>query len=93
MYSHASNRLQKQDQSIEHVLPMEYTQGTDYNMYFQDTKVTDIASHIEKKFEVEVTLEGRIRSCVLTADFTDQSGIMPDLHAAEQALRQAAQCT
>lgn len=73
MYSHASNRLQKQDQSIEHVLPMEYTQGTDYNMYFQDTKVTDIASHIEKKFEVEVTLEGRIRSCVLTADFTDQS--------------------
>jgi predicted ATPase len=28
----------------------------------------------------------------ICADFTDQSGIMPDLHAAEQALRQAAQC-
>lgn len=71
-YSHATNQLQKQDHSTERV-PMEYTKGTDYIMYFQDSRVSDIASQIESKFDVKVTLEGRIRSCVLTADFTDQS--------------------
>ena len=73
MYSHASNQLQKADLAIQNTRATEYTRGTEYNMYFQDTKVMDIASHIESKFNVEVTIEGSIRSCVITADFTDQS--------------------
>lgn len=73
MYSHASMLLKKEDDVIETKLASEYTKGTEYNMYFQDTKVSDIVGHIEGKFSVRVRVNGSIQSCVITADFTDQS--------------------
>lgn len=73
MYSHSSNKLKKKEQTTAGALSEQYTNGTEYNMYFQDTKVSDIAMRIASKFNVDVRFEGDLRSCVLTADFTDQS--------------------
>lgn len=73
MYSHASMKLKKEDGVIETKQATEYIKGTEYNMYFQDAKVSDIASRIEGKFSVKVSVKGSIQSCVITADFTDQS--------------------
>lgn len=50
-----------------------YTKGTEYDMSFHDTRITEIAKQIESKFNVEVVIEGDIESCIITADFTDQS--------------------
>jgi transmembrane sensor len=50
-----------------------YTTGTEYSMSFRNTRMTEIARRMEGKFNVEVTLEGPVEACLITADFTDQS--------------------
>lgn len=74
MYAHATRQLQKEEEVVKNKPPVEECiKGTEYNMFFQDTRVSDIASRIEDKFNVTVTVTGKIESCVITADFTDQS--------------------
>lgn len=72
-YSHASKRLHREDEVIENKSLSEYIKGTEYNMHFHDTKVSEIANRIEQKFSVDVSIKGDIQSCVITADLTDQS--------------------
>lgn len=50
------------------------TDHTEYDMKFQDAKVTRIISRIEDKFNVNIELEdSKLGQCLLSADFTDQS--------------------
>lgn len=72
LYSHASNELQKEGMADSHAV-IEYVEGTEYDMAFEDTRVDEIARRIETKFGVEVRIKGEISSCVITADLTDQS--------------------
>ncbi|MFC0184478.1 ferric-dicitrate binding protein FerR, regulates iron transport through sigma-19 [Pseudarcicella hirudinis] len=52
----------------------EYLAGTEYNMNFEDSRMEDILSKIESKFDVKVKVEDpKILNCLITADFTDQS--------------------
>jgi transmembrane sensor len=49
-------------------------EGTEYSMLFEDTHMSEIIQRIEGKFNVEVSLQDpRLRNCLITADFTDQS--------------------
>ena len=73
LYSHASKQFLEAETAIEAEVVEEYIKGTQYNMSFEDTKVRDIATRIQDKFSVAVTVIGDIDSCVITADFTDQS--------------------
>lgn len=50
-----------------------YVQLTEYNMQFIDATVEELAARIEKKFDVEVTLDASVKRCHVTADFTDHS--------------------
>lgn len=47
--------------------------GTEYDMSFRDATVKSIADKIEKKFDVNVTVEGLLGQQKVTADFTDKS--------------------
>ncbi len=52
----------------------ELTKGTEYNMFFNDARVEDVLHRIEKKFEVTIYMKNpKIKSSLITADFTDQS--------------------
>ncbi|MEI9918157.1 MAG: FecR family protein [Bacteroidota bacterium] len=48
--------------------------STDYSMSFDRTTVHDIVKRIERKFNVQVSMDGNtLDLCTITADFTDQS--------------------
>lgn len=50
------------------------TQGTEYDMAFNDAGMTEVISRIEKKFEVNISLQdAAINNNLITADLTDQS--------------------
>jgi len=52
----------------------ELTKGTEYDMAFNDARMNEVLHRIEKKFEVNITLQDAgIRKNLITADFTDQS--------------------
>ncbi|MDR6562339.1 MULTISPECIES: FecR family protein [unclassified Arcicella] len=52
----------------------EYLANTEYNMNFEDAKMSDIIKKIEAKFDVTVKLtDNNLQNCLITADFTDQS--------------------
>lgn len=71
LYANATLQKVKGESAVEGK-PV-YTKGTEYDMYFQDTRINEIAKRIKSKFNVEVVIEGDIENCVITADFTDQS--------------------
>lgn len=49
-------------------------EGTEYGMTFEDTRMAEVISKVEKKFNVKVSCaEPSIANCKVTADFTDQS--------------------
>lgn len=49
------------------------TANTNYNMRFDAATLKEVATRIEKKFNVTVKLSKEISSCRITANFTDQS--------------------
>jgi transmembrane sensor len=50
------------------------TQGTEYNMYFNDATVGEVLQRAGKKFEVKINCENsKLSNVKITADFTDQS--------------------
>lgn len=50
------------------------TAGTDYDMRFNATRLEEIITRIERKFDVLVSLSDTgLKACTITADFTDQS--------------------
>ncbi|HEY0611277.1 MAG TPA: DUF4974 domain-containing protein, partial [Chitinophaga sp.] len=50
------------------------TKGTEYDMSFNDARMTEVIHRIEKKFEVDIQTEDTtITSNLFTADLTDQS--------------------
>lgn len=69
LYTHASRQLTKEEGSA----PVDYTKGTEYDMSFEDTRISEIAKRIEKKFNVTVKIEGDVGACVITADVTGLS--------------------
>ncbi|PPL03700.1 FecR family protein [Parapedobacter indicus] len=51
----------------------EYTQGTAYNMWFDDTPFKEVARRISMKFGVTVEVEGdRYSTCRISANLSDQ---------------------
>lgn len=52
----------------------EVIRGTEYDMHFKDTRMENVIIRIEKKFNVAVSMKNeRLKNCMITADFTDQS--------------------
>ncbi|KAA2243199.1 DUF4974 domain-containing protein [Chitinophaga agrisoli] len=52
----------------------EITKGTEYDMAFNDVRMSEVVQRIEKKFEVNIALQdAAITGSLITADFTDQS--------------------
>lgn len=51
----------------------EITKGTEYNMYFENVSLGMIAQRISQKFDVKVDVADAMESCLIRADFTDQS--------------------
>ena len=51
-----------------------YLAGTQYNMKFEDTPLSEVIERIEQKFNIEIDLENqRAKHCLVGADMTDQS--------------------
>jgi ferric-dicitrate binding protein FerR (iron transport regulator) len=48
--------------------------GTQYIMAFEDSRMSDVIHRIEEKFEVRISADNvKLRNCMITADFSDQS--------------------
>ncbi|MGI4022862.1 MAG: FecR family protein [Janthinobacterium lividum] len=72
VYSESKKTLVKEAQPVLEIA--ELTKGTEYNMFFNDARVEDVLHRIEKKFEVEITVNNpKLKANLITADFTDQS--------------------
>jgi transmembrane sensor len=72
IYSELKKTLVKEAQPDVEVAGL--TKGTEYNMFFNDARVEDVLQRIEKKFEVAITVKNpKLKSSMITADFTDQS--------------------
>ncbi|MBC7922209.1 MAG: FecR domain-containing protein [Ferruginibacter sp.] len=55
--------------------PESYLAGTQYDMRFEDTPVSEVIRRIERKFNVRIEVRGdeRAERCLVSADLTDQS--------------------
>ena len=70
------NGLKKQLAKVEAAKgePIAIVSGTEYDMNFNDTRMSEIIRRIEGKFNVDVSVgDPNLANCVITADFTDQS--------------------
>lgn len=48
--------------------------GTEYRMYFEDTRLEEVIMRIESKFDVKIEMENeKLGNCMITANFTGQS--------------------
>ena len=71
-YKKANGDLEKTDALEDDTRRV--TEGTEYNMYFEDTRMENVIRRIEQKFDIRVTGSSpRLNNCLITADFTDQS--------------------
>ncbi len=51
-----------------------YLTGTQYNMRFEDTPLSEVIERIERKFNIRIESgDERVRQCLVSADLTDQS--------------------
>ncbi len=65
---------EKQIKAQENTRKDIYLADTEYNMNFEDAKMSEILSKISAKFDVSVELTDKtVANCLITADFTDQS--------------------
>jgi transmembrane sensor len=72
LYAQATQQLVREE--VKEEQPVQYTAGTEYDMNFNRTTLGEIAARVEGKFNVEVTLsDPRLKNCMVTGDFTDQS--------------------
>jgi len=72
VYLELKKTIVKQAEPVVEVASL--TRGTEYNMQFNDARVEDVLQRIEKKFEIDITVENKkLNSNRITADFTDQS--------------------
>ena len=70
IYQIASQKIIKNNEP--HV--EKYLAGTQYNMKFEDTPLSEVIERIEQKFNIEIDLENqRAKHCLIGADMTDQS--------------------
>jgi ferric-dicitrate binding protein FerR (iron transport regulator) len=52
----------------------QYLAGTQYNMRFEDTPLSEVIVRIEQKFNIQIEVENqRAKHCLVSADMTDQS--------------------
>jgi len=69
---YTNNQLMKK--SSEPLQARMLTEGTQYDMRFEDVPVGDVMDRLEDKFNIILHVEdSTIRRCRITADFTDQS--------------------
>lgn len=48
--------------------------NTQYDMHFEDTRMSEIARRVEGKFDVTIEFDNEsLRNCMISADFTDQT--------------------
>ena len=72
VYSAPGAGIAKQEQHSASV--QELTKGTEYDMSFNDARMTEVIHRIERKFEIDIQTEDTtITSNLFTADLTDQS--------------------
>lgn len=72
VYSELRKTIVKQAGPVVEVASL--TNGTEYNMLFNDARVEDVLQRIGKKFEVQISVKNqKINNNRITADFTDQS--------------------
>jgi transmembrane sensor len=63
------SRVDSKDEVISQVV-----ENTQYDMHFEDTRMSEIVKRVEGKFDVTIELENEaLRNCMISADFTDQS--------------------
>lgn len=81
VYIHREKLLKKMDRVEDVKTNMEnnnelysnYIEGTEYDMNFENTEMSEVASRVEEKFEIPVRLTQSLDSCLIRANFTDQS--------------------
>lgn len=62
------SRTGSKTEEIAHIVA-----NTEYDMHFEDTRMSEIVRRVEGKFDVEVELENEsLKNCMVSADFTDQ---------------------
>ncbi len=72
VYNGQQKELAKSETAIEEKSAA--VTGTAYSMNFEDTRMKEIISRIEGKFDVQVSMsDAKLGNCMITADFTDQS--------------------
>lgn len=72
VYNGMKKQLVKVETTVEE--PVAIVSGTEYSMDFDDTRLSEIISRIEGKFNVTVTMTDlSLGNCMITGDYTDQS--------------------
>ena len=77
--SNEKGRYQAGSDKIEKLVPAvaedrALTAGTEYSMFFENTRLLEVIQRIQDKFNVHIELENTgLYSCTINADFTDQS--------------------
>lgn len=65
---------EKEIKAVVNVAKEAYLVNTEYNMNFEDARMSEIIQKMEAKFDVKVKLtDSNVANCLITADFTDQS--------------------
>lgn len=74
IYNGLNKHLAKVEIPIEKPVAEAIVTGTEYNMNFNGTRMSEIIQRIEGKFDAKVNMsDPSLANCVITADFTDQS--------------------
>ena len=71
VYKNALKSLKKE--FTEHEEQLVQIQGTEYNMRFDDTPLSDVFRQIGNKFDIKISYNKQLDKQRVTADFTDQS--------------------
>ncbi|MFD2035483.1 FecR family protein [Belliella marina] len=73
VYAHTDQLLSRiEDKELE--TPVEsLIAGTEYDMDFDNITVNELVQRIAGKFNIQVSVEGSVGKCLITADFTGQS--------------------
>ena len=72
IFSERKGLERKPDPKVEEI--EQVLANTQYNMHFEDTRMSDIVKRVEGKFDVTVHVQNdRLLNCMISADFTDQS--------------------
>jgi ferric-dicitrate binding protein FerR (iron transport regulator) len=74
VYNGLKKQIAKIETQVEQPIADAIIVGTEYDMNFNDARMSEIIRKIEGKFNVMLRMENpSVANCVITADFTDQS--------------------